>query len=114
MRLRSPRYVFHQFVTTTSLASLPKPPLDLTAAFGTDVLDFVKLFNSVVVPLQNQALDIERLHAKDVVHPSANSTELLWSKTDEAAAYSGAVLERLLVDSRLERGEDGYVENQWT
>ncbi|KAL8277989.1 hypothetical protein RQP46_009621 [Phenoliferia psychrophenolica] len=92
-----PPYVIGQFVHKTAVASLPPPPEDLSPAFGSSVLDFVKLFNSLVVPLQNQALDIERLHAKDVVGPSVESTEMLWEKVDEAVAR--ALLKNLFVQN---------------
>ncbi|KAK4693717.1 hypothetical protein P7C70_g8875, partial [Phenoliferia sp. Uapishka_3] len=70
----------HPHMTVYSVkevGSLPSPPSDLTPAFGTNVLDFVKLFNALVVLLQAQALDIERLHPKDIIDPSVKTTEML-------------------------------------
>ncbi|KAK4695213.1 hypothetical protein P7C70_g8594, partial [Phenoliferia sp. Uapishka_3] len=109
-----PSYVLGQFTAVKEVGSLPSPPFDLTPAFGTNVLDFVKLFNTLVVPLQAQALDIERLHSKDIIDPSVKTTEMLWAKVDEAQQYAEESLERILVDERMERDQDGYVTNQWT
>lgn len=110
----SPPYVFGQFVTAKTLGPLPTPSHDLSAAFTSDVSTFLKLFNSLVVPLHTQALNIERLHARDLVEPNEDAVELLWEKIDEAIEYAEETTGRILSDARIERDAAGLVENSWT
>ncbi|KAM0756208.1 hypothetical protein T439DRAFT_320905 [Meredithblackwellia eburnea MCA 4105] len=106
---------FKNFVATTSVGPLPLTALtDFSPAFGSDVTGFVKLFNSLVVPLQNQALDVERLHSGDITELNPLAIKFLWIKVDEAATYIEGAKEKILRDRRIEKDEKDFLKNQWT